>query len=133
MEISAIENFGAPTLMGIDLNGAVPGQRLQTSSRQYVRFYNKTTSELKAIKVNVKQNSNTGTVVETPAAFEPVPVTREWVHIVTPGDKNEIDTIAENDHKREHWREYQAFREGRTAPLGTMLRSRVVCPISYSD
>lgn len=128
MELNGIENFGAPTLMGIDFNGARAGQRLQTSARQYVRFYNKTTSELKASKITVKQNPSNGTVVETPKEFVAEDVTREWVHIVTPGDKNEIDTIAELDHKREFWREYQAFREGRTAPVGTPLEKLSFVP-----
>lgn len=128
MDINGIESFGAPTLMGIDISGARPGERLRTSSRQYVRFYNKTTSELKATKITVKQNANTGAVVETPKEFVPEEVTREWVHIVTPGDKNEIDTVAELDHKREFWREYQAFREGRTAPMGIPLDRAAFVP-----
>lgn len=117
MDIAGIESFGAPTLSGINLQGAQAGQRLQTSARQYVRFYNKTVTNLVASKVKI--NPKTG--AETPSDFVPQEETREWVHIVTPGDKNEIDTIAEEDHKRDFWQAYQAFREGRTAPIGQPL------------
>lgn len=121
MEISGIEEFGSPILSGIDISGGRAGQRLVTKGGQYVRFYNKTVTEFKASKVNVKVSAATGAQTETPSEFVPVPVTKEWVHIVTPGDKNEIDTIAELDHKREFPIQYRAFREGRTAPIGMPL------------
>lgn len=117
MDISGIEAFGSPTLQGIDISGTPAGQRVQTKGGQYVRFYNKTVTNLIASKVKI--NAKTG--AETPSDFVPKEETREWVHIVTPGDKNEIDTIAEETHKRDFWKAYQAFREGRVAPLGTPL------------
>lgn len=116
--LSKIQSFGAPTLEDFDTDNIQDGKRIGgKSNRQFVRFYNRTESEVKATKVHVNPNTGETRVLET----KPFPVTREFVQIVTPGDKNEVDQPAETFHKREHFRAYRAFREGRTAPLGRAI------------
>lgn len=110
----AIPSWGAPTLEGFDLDSIQEGQRIKGSNRQYVRFYNKTYSETYASKVKINEKTGNCQVLETKTR----PVTKEFVQIITPGDKNEYDGVAYDYHKREHWKAYKAFRDGRTAPLG---------------
>lgn len=111
----AIPSFGAATLEGFDTASAQIGERLPGLKRQYVRFYSKTESEVYATEVVVNEKTGSTKVVKTAVR----PVTREMVHIVTPGDTNNVvDDHAADFHKREHWREYKAFRDGKTAPLG---------------
>ena len=109
-----IPSWGSPTLEGFDTTNIQDGQRLKGSARQYVRFYKKKFMEVVATKVQTNEKTGSVKVLET-AVQE---IEREMVHIVTPGDKNEIDTIAQDFHKREHWAAYKAFRDGRSAPLG---------------
>jgi len=113
----AIPSWDAPTLQGFDLNNVQDGQRIKGSARQYVRFYPKTFLEVYATKVKINDKTGTTTVLETGTRE----VTKEMVNIITPGDKNEVDDVACDFHRREHWAEYKAFREGRTAPIGTPL------------
>ena len=112
-----IPSWGAPTLEGFDLDQLQDGQRLKSSSRQYVRFYEK--KELQIYATEAKINAITGS--STPTKHATREVTRLYVNIVTPGDKNTVDDYAEDFHKREHWREYKAFRDGRSAPLGKSI------------
>lgn len=115
--IGTIPSFGAKTLEDFDLSSAQEGQRIKGSNRQFVRFYNKTYSEVYAKRVNINEKTGATTVLETGTR----PITREFVEIITPGDKNIVDSHAEDFHKREHFKEYRAFREGRTAPLGKSI------------
>lgn len=126
--LSGIPTFGAPTLEGLDVSTATEGKRLSGSSRQFVRFYNQTTSEVFAKKVRINEKTGATTVLETGSR----PVTREYVEIITPGDKNVVNCHAEDFHKREHFRHYQAFREGRAAPMGKSIDecSYVSAPIA---
>ena len=110
----AIPSWGAPTLEGFDLDSVQEGQRIKGSNRQYVRFYNKTFSETYATQVKINEKTGSCQVLKT----DNRPVTKEFVQIITPGDKNEYDGVAYDYHKREHWKAYKAFRDGRTAPLG---------------
>lgn len=113
----AIPSWGSPTLEGFDLQGAQEGQRIKGSNRQFVRFYHKTYAEVYATKVKINENTGTTTVLATDTR----PKTVEMVQIITPGDKNEVDDVACDFHRREHWAQYKAFRDGKTAPLGTSL------------
>lgn len=110
----AIPSWGAPTLEGFDLDSVQEGQRIKGSGRQYVRFYNKTYSETYAKEVKINEKTGSCQVLKTDTR----PVTKEFVQIITPGDKNEYDGVAYDYHRREHWKAYKAFRDGRTAPLG---------------
>jgi hypothetical protein len=115
--LSSLPNFGAKTLQDIDASSIQDGRRLGGSARQFVRFFNKTCTEIFAKKVKINEKTGATTVLETGSR----PVTREFVEIITPGDKNVIETHAEDFHKRENFRQYQAFREGRVAPLGKSI------------
>lgn len=109
-----VNPWGAPTLDGLDLNNLQEGQRVRGSARQYVRFYSKKVPRVKATKAQINPLTGSAKVLETMVDE----VEREFVEIITPGDKNTVDDFAEEFHKREHWKEYQAFRAGKTAPLG---------------
>ncbi|CAB4151337.1 hypothetical protein UFOVP591_12 [uncultured Caudovirales phage] len=113
---NAIPDFG-PTVQGLNTVGEI-GQRVggdnSGSNRQFVRFYSKKISKLIATKVRIDEKTGSTTVLET----KPVEETQEFVEIITPGDKNTVDQPAQLFHKREHFRQYQAFRDGRTTPLG---------------
>lgn len=121
MELSPLDtvipNWDSPTLQGFDTNSMAPGERVRGSARQYVRFYSKTFNEVYASEVRHNEKTGTTQVVKTASR----PITKEMVHIITPGDKNEIDDVACDFHRRQFWAQYKAFRDGKTAPLGTSL------------
>lgn len=110
----AIPSWGAPTLEGFDTSQVVEGQRIKGSARQYVRFYNKRVTEV--VATEVETNPRTGEVKVKKR--EPKDKVVEFVQIITPGDKNEVDQPAEDWHRREFWPQYKAFRDGKTAPIG---------------
>jgi hypothetical protein len=68
-----------------------------------------------AVEVRINEKTGATQVLKT-AVRE---VEREMVHIVTPGDKNEVDDFAQDYHRREYWHHYKAFRDGKGIPLGT--------------
>jgi hypothetical protein len=108
---------GAETLQGFDLNTAQSGQRVRGSARQFIKFY-----PLKVVvptAVEFKQHPVTGSTTVTKR--EPKEVVLEMVEIITPGDKNNYDGIAEDYHKRMWPREYMAFKAGKGAPIGKSL------------
>jgi len=113
---------GAETLSGFDTNNVQPGQRVRGSARQFVRFYLKKFPEMVATEVEISKPS-----ALSPSRYTKVKKTelREveklMVNIVTPGDKNEIDDVATEWHKREFFPEYQAFKSGNHAPIGTSV------------
>lgn len=111
---NVIPSFGAPTLEGFDTSNVQDGQRLRGSNRQLVRFYKKQTSEPRAVEV--KENPRTGEVRVVRTEIETKD--EEFILIVTPGDKNEIDQPATDWHKREFWKYYTNFRDGKSAPIG---------------
>jgi len=112
-----IPSFGSPTLEGFDLNNVQDGQRIKGSNRQYVHFYKKGVPETYAVDVQV--NAKTGdTKVLKMGVRE---VEKEFVKIVTPGDKNEYDGEAQAFHKQEHFLSYKSFRDGNNAPIGTSI------------
>lgn len=114
--LDSIPAWGAQTLQNFDGN-IQDGQRVRGNSRQYVKFYNKTFTEL--VVGSTRTNPRTGEV--TVLTRVPKERTVEMVHIKTPGDKNEVDDCVTDYHRREYWLQYQAFRSGKTAPLGKML------------
>lgn len=102
-----IPSFGAPTLEDFDTSNLQEGARIGgNSNRQYVRFYKKPETKF------VKGPDGKRMIVEQE---------REFVHIKTPGDTNEYDGHVQEFLKREHWRHYQAYRDGRVAPMGQPL------------
>lgn len=129
---SAIPSWGSPTLQGFDTN-VNPGERLRGSSRQFVRFYNHKEAEVYTIKAKI--NHKTGASV--PVEVGTRQVTREMVEIITPGDKNIINDRAQDFHRREHWAQYKAFRDGRVAPIGlpideaTFIAPNVATELKY--
>jgi hypothetical protein len=116
---NAIPTFGSPTLEGLEVGpGVQDGQRIGGSSkRQFVRFYNKRMAEPYAVEVRINEKTGATQVLKT-AVRE---VEREMVHVVTPGDKNEVDDFAQDFHRREFWNQYRAFRDGKGIPLGTPI------------
>lgn len=117
---NAIPTFGAQTLEDLDLNpnNIKDGQRIGGNSRrQFVRFYKKIENEVYATDVRIDPKTGSTTVIKTGIR----PVEREFVHVVTPGDKNEIETKAEDFHRREFFHAYKNFRDGKGIPLGTSI------------
>lgn len=114
MTAGLLPDFGAPTLQNIDASNMQPGQRLRGNNRQYVRFYKKKYMQPYATDVQINELNGATKVLKTGVRE----IEREFVEIITPGDKNTVDDFAEDFHKREHWREYEAFRQGKAAPLG---------------
>lgn len=110
-----LNSFGAPTLEGFDTGNVQDGQRLRGSQRQHVHFYKKKIMVMTTTEA--KTDPKSGTVI--PLKAEPKEVEKEFVRIITPGDKNTFDDWAEDYHRREFWPQYKAFRDGKTAPLGT--------------
>ena len=113
-----IPSFGSPTLEGFDASNIQDGQRLKgDSNRQLVRFYKKKIVVMEADKVRINEKTGETKILST----KPVEYEKEFVEIVTPGDKNVIDDFAQDFHKREHFKHYKAFREGRSAPMGQSI------------
>lgn len=112
-----LPTFDSPTLEGLDGSNMRPGERVRGTSRQYVKFYTHKFQETYATDTRI----DTKTGETKPIKFGTREVTREMVHIVTPGDKNEYDGEATPWHKNEFWNQYTAFRQGRVAPLGTPI------------
>lgn len=113
---------GAETLMGFDPASAVPGQRLRGSPRQFVKFYKKTFGEMVCTQAKITALSPLSLATTTkPLKMELKQVEKVMVNIITPGDKNEIDTVATDEHKREFFAQYDHFMRGNTGPVGTSV------------
>lgn len=114
----SIAGWGNPhTLTGLDFSQAQPGVRMGDAlNRQYVRFYKKKIMELYADPASTKINEKTGAATVT--KYLSREVEREFVEIITPGDKNTIDEFADASHKNQFFPQYAAFRDGRATPLG---------------
>lgn len=112
---SAIPDFGSPVLQGIEFEqSSTPGVLQQKSSgRQHVKFYWKEEYNVqKAARLREAGDDQN-------KAFEK----KLYVLIVTPGDGTEIDTYADDSHKRRYFREYKAFKEGKTVAEGQSIDS----------
>lgn len=89
-----------------------------TGNRQSIFFYTKefyNTFKTQAKKNEALARGDTGPVA-------PVYEKKQMVRIVTPGDKSVYDSFAEEDHKRNYFRQYSAFRDGKAADMGTSLK-----------
>lgn len=120
--INGVPSFDSPTLQGFEYDPRNPNRIGGSSRRQMVRFFNETVMEVQSTEVKTLLDK-TGQFVESTKILkrEAVPVTREMVEIVTPGDKNIIVDRAQPFHKLEHMDSYMNFREGKTAPIGTPI------------
>lgn len=115
---SAFETYGAPTLTGFDVSNPqsgvpIPGRK----GAQYVRFYPKVVQEVYAVEVQINEKLGTTKVLKTDVR----PRKWEMVEIVTPGDSNKLDVVAEDYHKREFWPQYKAYRENEGGMVGKDL------------
>lgn len=120
LPVDLLDNFAKPRQ---------EGERLGVeSNRQYARFYKQRIREPRATKFTVDPKS--GTAVGTD--FEVFEREVEMVEVVTPGDKNDVHTVAELYHKREFSRQYMAFREGRLTPLGKPIEECTYIPASIA-
>lgn len=114
---NVIPNWGAPTLQNFDTSNPQDGQRIGGSNRQLVRFSRRKVPILKTVSGEL--NELTGELHVAKSAVDYVE--KEFVMVITPGDKNSVDDVATDWHRREFWREYKAFRDGKAAPFGTDL------------
>lgn len=114
---AAIPTWGSPTLEGLDLENAVTGVRVSGKGRQYVRFYKKKFVQVYATDVHINPVTGSTKVLSTGTRE----VEREFVEIVTPGDKNTFDDFAEDYHRRTYWKQYKAFRDNEGAMMGKDL------------
>lgn len=114
---SILNEIGDQGLNTFDVNSAADGQRVRGSGRQYVRFYYKKFA--RPVCTKAKINPVTGS--STPLTIEMQEVTQEFVEIINPGDKNIVDQPAEDYHRREHFRQYSAFKAGKGVMPGKDL------------
>lgn len=114
---NAFETWGAPTLSGFDTSNPQTGVPLASSSRQFVRFYPKKVVQVYATEVEVNERFGTTKVLKTATREKEL----EMVEIITPGDTNRIDCIAEEYHKSLYWKQYEAFRNNKGAIIGKPL------------
>lgn len=92
-------------------------QLSSAGNRQSVTFYTKEfyhDGDTQAARLAAEANG------EPPPA--PVYHRREMVRIVTPGDRSVYDGVAEEYHKRNYFRQYAAYRDGKNGPIGTDLK-----------
>lgn len=115
---SVIPNFGgSETLMGFDTSNMEVGQPIRgKSNRQFVRFYWKKIVTFVAKKVETNAFGSVK-VLEKERVEKDV----EMVNVVTPGEKNIVDDFAQDYHRQQFYPQYKAFRDGKTAPIGTPL------------
>jgi hypothetical protein len=103
-----METFGSPVLADVAFND---DGTLKNSGKQNVKFYNKKRLAFKA------KRDESGTLIIDPKtgipakeAFEEVV---EFIRVETKGDTNIIDDVATDFHKRQFYRQYKFFREGK--------------------
>ena len=114
-----------PTLQGLDLSqiGQMStGEVARSKNRQYVRFYWKEFTESYATEVKIIETANGATNTQVLEKARR-PIKKLMVQIITPGDKNEYDDVATDFHKAEYFRQYEAFKQGKGAILGTPLET----------
>lgn len=108
MESGTIETFGNPILSDVSFN---QDGSLRQSGKQNVKFYPKKRLSFKAKRDETGElviDKKTGLPFKE--AFEEVV---EMVRIETRGDTNIIDDVAKEIHKRQFYRQYKFFRDGK--------------------
>ena len=115
--IDGLPTWDAKTLEGYDTSSLASGMPLTGSkNRQLVRFYLKRELQVYAKEATISKQGSASNI-----KYDTREVEKLMVHIITPGDKNEVNDVATDWHKREFFKQYQAFKQGKTAPLGTPL------------
>lgn len=108
MDTESIETFGSPLLADVQFNA---DGSLKTTGKQNVRFYKK-----KRLNFRGKTDENGKPVIDPKTgipfkgAFEEEV---EMVRVETKGDTNIKDDIADEFSKRQFYRQYKFFREGK--------------------
>lgn len=115
-----VETFGSPILNDVRFND---DGTLKQSGKQNVKFYNKKVLEFVA---RTKKNADGSEVLDengkvvpdidpkTGIPFrDPVEMIKEFVRIETRGDTTIIEDKATDLHKRQFYRQYKFFREGK--------------------
>lgn len=103
-----IETFGSPLLADVAFND---DGSLKQSGKQNVKFYNKKRLSFRAKKDeggNLIMDPKTG--LPAKEAFEEIV---EMVRVETKGDTNILDDVADDLRKRQFYRQYKFFREGK--------------------
>jgi len=93
-------------------------QLKNTGNRQNVFFYTK--EFYNTFKTEQRKQEALARGENGPVA--PVYEKKEMVRIQTPGDKSTYDSFAEEHHKRNYFRHYTNFRDGKPASMGTQLK-----------
>jgi len=103
-----MEPFSTPLLEDVQLN---PDGSLKQTGKQNIKFYNKKVLSFRAIKDeagNITIDPKTG--LPKKEAFEEV---KTFIRVETKGDTNIKDDVADDFSKRQFYRQYKFFREGR--------------------
>ena len=106
--MEGVESFGSPLLQDVAFND---DGTLKQSGKQNIKFYNKKRLSFRARK------DESGALIMDPKtglpAKEAYEETVEMVRVETKGDTNIIDDIADELRKRQFYRQYKFFREGK--------------------
>ena len=125
-----LPTFDSPTLEGTLVDDGNGGVTMKGRHRQQVKFYLKRQMDFRAKThagssgdgKDVILDSKTGLPVIDKKTGLPFKETFQketlMVIIDTPGDKNKIDCVATDYHKREFYRQYEYFRKGKGIPEG---------------
>jgi hypothetical protein len=105
---NGIETFGSPLLRDVEFN---QDGTLKQSGKQNIRFYNKKRLNFRAKLDDAgKPVIDPKTGIPFKDAFEEV---LEFVRVETRGDTTIFDGVATDVHKRQFYRQYKFFREGK--------------------
>jgi hypothetical protein len=105
---NGIDTFGSPLLADVQFE---QDGSLKQSGKQNIRFYNKKRLSFRARKDengNLIMDKKTG--LPEKEAFEEMV---EMVRVETRGDTNIVDDVADDLKKRQFYRQYKFFREGK--------------------
>ncbi len=116
----SIESFGSPILSDIEFN---QDGSLKQSGKQNIKFYNKKILTFKAKPLlsesgeplrdgqgKIRFDIDPKTGLPKKEAVEEI---LEFVRVETKGDTNVFDNVATDIHKRQFYRQYKHFREGK--------------------
>lgn len=115
-----VETYGAPTLTDVEFNS---DGTLKQSGKQNVKFYNK---KILAFKGRIKTNPDGTPIYDDKGKVIPIidPKTGlpfkdayekvvEMIRVETRGDTTIFEDVANELHKRQFYRQYKFFREGK--------------------